>query len=118
MSELEQHVEPPGRGWLRSRIAGLACLIAGVGSLVAMLVLSAVRGRLEMLPPLAYTLAPLGIASALAIWAVAREERSWRLWLPGVGAAAAAVVSGWVVVIGAVVLAVAFLFWLVSELAG
>lgn len=117
MTELKQHARPP-RGGLVRRVAGLACLVVGAGSLVAMLALAAARGRLELLPPLAYTLGPLVVAVGLAVASAVRSESAWKLWLPGIAAAAAAVVSGWVVVIGAAVLAVALLFWLVGELAG
>ena len=118
---LQKQVEAPGpdwRGWLSRRLAGLACLVIGAGSLVAMIALSVARGRLELLPPLTYTLAPLAVAVALAITSAARSERAWKLWLPGLGAAAAALVSGWVLIIGGILLILALLFWLVGELSG
>jgi len=99
-------------------MAGLACLLIGAASMIAMLIWSAIRGELAMLPPLVYTVPPAAIAAGLAIAAAARRESSWKLPALGTTAATAAIFAGWFAVIAGVVLGVALLFWLVSELAG
>lgn len=121
MTGLKQEAEPrrgQWRRWCNERIAGLACAIVGAASMLAMLLWTASRAELAMLPPTLYTVPPLAVAAALAVTAGIRRERSWRLPVAGVATAIAAVVSGWVLVLAAVLAGVTFLFWLVSVLAG
>lgn len=97
----EARAAAPG-GWARAHAAGLATLALGLLTFVLVAVLQ--RDHLWQTPDLRLALPLLGATVAGAVASLLRRERLPALPLAGVGLAAAAMVLGYVVVLGAVVL--------------
>lgn len=96
-----KHATSPG-AWLAKRPFALAAMVAGILTLV----LAAVTNQtLWSTPDWRVTVPGLAVAVILAGVSLVRQERAWTLWLIGLGAAGAALVLGWFLLVVIVLVA-------------
>jgi hypothetical protein len=116
---LQRQAETPAPAvvpWLKAHMLGLICL--GIG-LAAVAVASALYfgggGDQPRIPDFRITTPFLVVSLVLAVASVVRRERAWALPVSGVGLAACAMVLGWAVVIGVIVLITAVVILVMSK---
>ena len=117
---LERETETPAPAvvpWLKKHVFGLACV--GLG-LIAVAVASALYfgggGDQPRIPDFRITTPFLVVCAGLAIASAVRRERAWALPVGGVGLAACAMVLGWAIVIGVIVLITAVIILIMSKM--
>lgn len=103
---------PTSRGsWLATRPFAVAAFVLGVATFVVALVIAK---PLWSTPDLRVTVPGFGLTIAAAIASLARRERAWPLWVAGVGAAAAALVLGWFLMVAIVIGATAIVMLILN----
>jgi hypothetical protein len=103
--------------WVKAHAAGLLCVAIGlVGVAVASGLYFGGGGDAPRIPDFRWTTPALVVSLALAVAAVVRREGAWALPIAGVGLAAAAMVLGWAIVVGVIVLITIFVIILLSKL--
>ena len=106
---------PPGKpgDWLALHLVGLVALVIGATSFA----IAAIRQDELWATPDARVTIPLFAAALIAgVVSVARREPSRLVPLAGVALAAIAVALGWVILVGAILLATAIIAYIMSEL--
>jgi hypothetical protein len=103
--------DPSAGSWLASRPAALA---AGVLGLVAFIVVAIASGELGATPDWRISVPGFALTAIASIASIARKEHGgYKIWLIGLGLAAASLVLGWflmvAIVIGVAVVAVLIL---------
>ncbi|HTM20412.1 MAG TPA: hypothetical protein VL172_07895, partial [Kofleriaceae bacterium] len=103
--------------WVKAHAAGLLCVLVGlIGVAVASGLYFGGGGDAPRIPDFRLTTPALILALALAVAAVVRRERAWALPIAGVGLAGAAMVLGWAIVVGVIVLITIFVIILLSKM--
>lgn len=89
-----------GAAWLRARPLGLAALVLG---LVSFAVVAVVQRPLWSTPDACLSVPGFVAAAIAALASIVRRERAHTLWLIGLGAAGAALVLGWFLLVAIVI---------------
>lgn len=103
---------PSSRGeWLATRPAGLAALVLG---LAAFVVAASTTEPLWSTPDWRISVPGFAVTAVASLASIARRERAHGLWLVGLGAAAAALVLGYFLLLAIVIGATALLMLLLQ----
>ena len=104
-----EHLQDAPRGglaWLLARPFGLAALVLG---LLSFTVVAAVQEPLWSTPDWRLSVPGFVLCKLAAVASIIRRERAHYLWLVGLGAAGAALVLGWFLLVAIVIGATAIL---------
>jgi hypothetical protein len=99
------------RAWLAQRPAALAALALGV---LAFIVVAATQQVVWATPDWRISVPAFAVTAIAALVSIYRRERASRLWLAGLGFAAAALVLGWFLMLAIVIGATLLLMLIIS----
>lgn len=106
--------DPSAASWLARRPAGLAAAVLGI---LAFIVVAIGQGDLWATPDWRLSVPGFALTAIAAGVSIARRERgAYPLWLIGLGAAGAALVLGWFLMVAIVVGATAILMLILHAL--